>query len=245
MRHLKSYTALSFDCYGTLVDWEGGIIKALAPLTRHLAPDAAARYNRAAMLSLYSACEGRIQRQNPTMKYPSILERVYDQLAVEMGLQEHVTPRDRAAFGASIGTWEPFPDTVAALHELGKHFKLVVLSNVDRDSFGRTLAGPLAGVAFDAVYLAEHIGSYKPDLRNFEYLTTRCEADLQVPKDEILQTAYALFHDLTPAKRFGLDVCWIERLPNDMGGREEDLEDGIALDFRFATLAHMAAAVAS
>ncbi|OAQ59928.1 haloalkanoic acid dehalogenase [Pochonia chlamydosporia 170] len=244
MRDLKSYGALSFDCYGTLVDWEGGIIKALTPLTKHLCPNTATTYDRQALLTLYAACEGRIQRQYPKMKYPSILEQVYDELAKEMDLQEHVTPEDRAAFGASIGAWEPFPDTIAALHQLSKHFKLVILSNVDKESFSRTLAGPLAGITFDAVYVAEEIGSYKPSLNNFDYLAKRCELDLQVPKHKILQTAYALFHDLTPAKKYGLDVCLIERKPNVMGGEVENLEDGITLDFTFPTLREMVDAVA-
>lgn len=244
MPDLSSYGALSFDCYGTLVDWEGGIIKALIPLTQHLSPEAATKYDKQALLSTFAICEGRIQKQHPTMKYPSILEQVYDEIAREMNLQQHVTSEDRIAFGASIGTWEPFPDTIAALHELSKHFKLIILSNVDKESFCKTLAGPLAGVTFDAVYVAEEIGSYKPDLNNFEYLARRCARDLQVPREKILQTAYALFHDLTPAKKSGLDICLIERRPNVMGGEVEDLEVGIELDFQFPTLKAMADAVA-
>lgn len=244
MPDLNSYGALSFDCYGTLVDWESGIIKALNPLTRHLSPEAATKYNKQALLSAFAACEGCIQKQHPTMKYPSILEQVYDQIAQQMDLQQHVTPEDRIAFGASIGTWEPFPDTITALQELSKHFKLIILSNVDKESFSKTLAGPLAGVKFDAVYVAEEIGSYKPDLENFEYLARRCAHDLQVPRERILQTAYALFHDLTPAKKSGLDICLIERKPNVMGGEVEDLENGITLDFQFPTLKAMADAVA-
>ncbi|KAK2609165.1 hypothetical protein QQS21_002247 [Conoideocrella luteorostrata] len=243
MLDLKSYGALSFDCYGTLVDWESGIVKALRSLTENLSSDAATKYTAKKLLSRYAYHEGRIQKQYPTLKYPSILEQVYDELAKEMKLQDRVTSQDRAAFGASIGTWPAFPDTIAALNELGKYFKLVILSNVDKESFNNTLAGPLSGVQFDAVYVAEEIGSYKPDLRNFEYLAKHCEEDLHVPRERILQTAYALFHDLTAAKKSGLDVCWIERKPNAMGGEKEDLEDGIELDYSFRSLKEMALAV--
>jgi 2-haloalkanoic acid dehalogenase type II len=139
---------------------------------------------------------------------------VYDELANEFGLKDAVTKKERSEFGASIGKWPAFPDTIAALKELARHYKLVILSNVDKESFSKTLQGPLAGISFDAVYVAEEIGSYKPQLRNFEYLIQHCEKDLQVPKHRILHTAYALNHDLVPASEAGFACCLIERRPN-------------------------------
>ncbi|KAK5994300.1 putative 2-haloalkanoic acid dehalogenase [Cladobotryum mycophilum] len=240
MASLKSFAALSFDCYGTLVDWEGGIIAALQPLTKRLDPTHPLKTDGAALLQKYGAHESRIQKQYTTLKYSAILERVYGEIASELGLDASVTDDEKVAFGASIGHWPAFPDTITALKQLSRHFKLIILSNVDKESFARTLSGPLAGIPFDAIYVAEEIGSYKPDPRNFEYLMEHCESDLQVPRDKLLHTAYALFHDLTPAKRAGLKTCWIERKPNVMGGEPSQLDSDISLDFRFPTLGDMA-----
>lgn len=174
------------------------------------------------------------------LKYSAILEKVYKQIAYECGLGEVITDAEMTAFGASIGTWKSFPDTIEALQRLKKHFKLVILSNVDKASFSRTLSGTLAGPTFDAVYVAEEIGSYKPDLRNFTYLIDRCKEELQVDKDRILHTAYSLGADLKPAREIGLHGCLIERYPNVMGGDLETMKDLVAVDFRFGTLGEMA-----
>lgn len=241
-RALTSFSLLSFDCYGTLVDWEGGIVDALEPLTTHLDESNELKHNSTALLQRYCFHEGQTQAKYPTLKYSAILEHVFDQLALEFGLKDVVTERERSTFGASIGRWPAFPDTIAALKTLARRYKLVILSNVDRESFGRTLQGPLAGISFHAVYVAEDIGSYKPDLRNFGYLMEHCEKDLQISKDSILHTAYALNHDLVPATKAGLACCWIERMPNAMGGDLKLVESQLNLNFRFGTLDQMAEA---
>ncbi|KAI9162664.1 hypothetical protein HJFPF1_04255 [Paramyrothecium foliicola] len=235
---LKDYKCLTFDCYGTLIDWENGFVEAFRPLTNRLDPSHPLHNDSTALLRRYIKHEVEIQTESPTLQYSAILAKVYERISHECSLAEVVTHDEAAAFGASIGSWQSFPDTVEALWRLKKHFKLVILSNVDRDSFNSTLAGPLSNAAqsFDAIYVAEDIGSYKPDLRNFSYLIDRCKEELQVEKAQILHTAYSLPADLKPAKEIGLKGCLIERYPNILGGDVEAMKDVIAVDFRFGTL---------
>ena len=117
-----------------------------------------------------------------------------------MFLYDTSTHTSFQAFGSQIGTWTAFPDTVAALQILKKYYKLVILSNIDNESIARTVSGPLAGADFEAVYTAQNIGSYKPDLKNFEYLLKGAEKELGVKKEEVLHTAQSLTHDCVPAK---------------------------------------------
>ncbi|RAO72235.1 uncharacterized protein BHQ10_008247 [Talaromyces amestolkiae] len=242
-RSLETYDLLSFDCYGTLVDWEGGIVQGLKPLLDRLDKQHPLKDDKIAILQRYKHHEGRIQEAFPTLKYASILSKVYEELASEWDLRETITDNESVAFGASIGSWPAFPDTLPALRELQNHFKLVILSNVDKESFSKTLTGPLGGFKFDATYIAEEIGSYKPDLNNFQYLVQHCERDLQVPKEKILHTAYALVHDLVPAQKLGLGTCWIERKPNAMGGELSQVQGQLSLDFQFRSLGDMADAI--
>ncbi|KAI1322602.1 hypothetical protein F5Y16DRAFT_386192 [Xylariaceae sp. FL0255] len=128
---------------------------------------------------------------------------------------------------------------------LGARYKLIVLSNVDAVSFERTRKGPLQGVEFDAVYTAQDIGSYKPDLRNFEYMIEHAKRDLDVAKKGFLHTAQALKHDHVPAQRAGLKSCWIERAGDDavIGGKLSDFGAELQLAYRFKALGDLADAV--
>ena len=237
---LRQYSCLTFDCYGTLVDWEHGFIEAFRPLTDRLDQSHPFRQDPATLLKRYGHHEPVIQAQHPTLRYFKILEKVYQAIANECDLDTEITEEEKISFGASIGTWKTYPDTVEALKRLAKYFKLVVLSNVDKESFDRTLSGPLRGAAFSAVYIAEDIGCYKPDLRNFEYLIEHCRTELGIDKHKILHTAYSLPADLKPAKDIGLKGCLINRYPNAMGGDLEQMKDHVAVDFRFETLRDMA-----
>lgn len=241
-KNLRDYSCLSFDCYGTLVDWETGFIEAFKPLTNRLDPSHPLRIDAAVLLQRYTHHETKTQVDFPTLGYSAVLEKAYEQVALECGLGETTTEVDKTAFSATIGTWKSFPDTIDALRRLRQHYKLVILSNVDRTSFSNTLSGPLGPAAplFDATYVAEEIGSYKPDLRNFTYLIEHCKEELGVDKNHILHTAYSLPADLKPAKQIGLHGCLIERYPNIMGGDLEAMKDQVALDFRFGTLGDMA-----
>ncbi|KAK2740627.1 hypothetical protein FQN57_005996 [Myotisia sp. PD_48] len=237
-RNLRSFSALSFDCYGTLVDWETGVYNALKPLCSRLDTSHPLKEDRISLLNRYSYHSSRIQEREPTLLYDLLLGKVYIELAKELDLIDQISNEEATHFGESISTWPTHPDTIDALHRLKKHYKLVILSNVDKASFNKTLAGQLAGVDFDAVYVAEEIGTYKPDLRNFEYLVDHVKADLGIEKDKLLHTAYALFHDMVPATKIGLATCWIERLPNAIG--HGYLRSELDLDFQFKTLGEMA-----
>ena len=130
-----------------------------------------------------------------------------------------------------------------ALQRLQKHYKLVILSNVDHKSFSETLAGALAGVKFDAVYTAEQIGSYKPDLRNFEFLLSHVRDELGVHKNEILHTAEGLTADHVPAKQMGLKSAWIGRGKGGGPGTAlEAVKDKVVFTWQFETMGDMAEA---
>lgn len=242
---LTGYRALSFDVYATLIDWESGIYNALTSLNEHLEDGRPAKNNRRTLLTLFTQHEGRIQRANPTMKYTTLLGETYAAIASDLGVSlgdAGQIAKAKAAFGASVGDWPAFPDTVDALQRLAKHYKLIVLSNVDMDAFSQTLAKGLKGVHFDAIYTAEDIGSYKPDPRNFEYLVQHTQQSFGISRSEILHTAQALFHDHCPAKKARLASAWIIRRGDEsvIGGTEEQYKDEIDLSFRFATMGEMA-----
>jgi len=239
-KHLIDYSCLSFDCYGTLIDWETGIVDAFRPVTDRLDQDHKFRQDSALLLKAFMTHEVEILTQHPKLEYQEILARAFEGVAADCGLLSQATTAEKAAFAASIGTWKPFPDTVESLQRLQKHFRLVILSNVDKRSFTATLSGPLMGVKFDGIYVAGDIGSYKPDLKNFEHLITRCKDDLQVEKQRILHTGYSLPADLVPAHRIGLSDCLIERYPNALGHSSGEMRNQVPLDFIFPDMKALA-----
>jgi 2-haloalkanoic acid dehalogenase type II len=240
-RPITSFGALTFDCFGTLVDWETGIYDALQPLVQQLPAAHPLRDNRHATLRAMIEHEGAVQQAQPSALYRDVLATAYGRLAEELGVP--ASDEDGRRFGGSVGDWPVFPDTVEALQRLRKHFKLVILSNVDTDSFRRTLANQFTGVDFDAVYTAQEIGSYKPDLNNFHYLVSHVQTDLGVGKEDIIHTAQSLRHDHVPAKQVGLVSAWIERgevVESVMGGDLEGFGDKVELSWRFKNMAGMA-----
>ncbi|KIA75548.1 hypothetical protein HK57_00687 [Aspergillus ustus] len=233
MTSLKSYKLLTFDVYGTLVDWEGGIIEALQPALSK----GSKNFTKQELLHAYHLLEKSQQEKTPDMLYSDVLATIHAPLLANLGLPPP-TPEESTAFGESIGSWPAFPDTVAALQRLARTYKLVVLSNVDKQSFAKTNAGSLCGVPFDLIITAQDIGSYKPALKNFEYMLAAVEREFGVKKEEVLQTAQSQFHDHHPAREVGIRSVWIERPGAVMG----NLEDNI-YDWRFETLGEMADAV--
>jgi 2-haloalkanoic acid dehalogenase type II len=170
------------------------------------------------------------------MTYPNLLAEVHAQLAVEWDVANE--PAEDAAFGASIAEWPAFPDTVEALRYLKQHFRLIILSNVDRASFQAT--NQRLGVAFDAIYTAQDIGSYKPDRRNFGYLLDRMK-EQGVPKQKLLHVAQSLFHDHVPANALGLASAWIDRRHDaGDGGATSPVATDVRYDFRFTSLGALA-----
>ena len=248
-----SYKLLSFDIYGTLIDWETGIYSALLPLLSRLPTSSphhpstnTASQSRHFLLTEYTKLEQAIQKAEPKLAYPLVLAKIYIQLAASFSIP--ITGEEASTFGSTIGTWPAFPDTVAAMQKLSKYYKLVVLSNVDRVSFSSTLSGPLSGVKFDAIYTAEDIGSYKPDLRNFAYLVEHAEKEFGVKKEQAWQVAQSLLHDHVPAKKFGLrPSVWIRRTPGGeealMGSQLEDVRGDVDLAGTFGSLGEFAEAV--
>ena len=175
------------------------------------------------------------------MKYPSLLTESYINMSKALSLP-NPTSAEAESVGDSIPNWPCFPDTVAALQRLSNRYKLVILSNVDRASFSKVLSGPLAAVHFDAVYTAEDIGSYKPDLKNFHYLVDHVRDELGVPKEQILHTAHGLASDHVPAKQMGMSSAWIAR-GSGQGGLNAAVEGEMAFTWQFETMGDMADAV--
>jgi 2-haloacid dehalogenase len=231
---LADFKVLTFDCYGTLIDWESGMFQALRPLIRRARPS----LSRDEVLQAHARHESTQQLATPTKPYRELLAIVYKRLAEEWGAA--ATWDECLAYGRSVGDWPAFDDSAEALKYLKEHYKLVILSNVDNASFA--FSNARLGVEFDAVFTAEDIGAYKPSPKNFEYMLEKL-AGLGIGKSDILHTAESLFHDHGPANEFGLANCWIHRR-HDEGGFGATMSPGKQphTDFRFTSMAEMAAA---
>lgn len=229
---LGDFSALTFDCYGTLIDWETGILGNLAPLVAQSGRD----LGDDAILETFARHEAAQEAETPDMIYSRLLTVVHGRIAQEWGVPAN--PEEAARFGASVPDWPAFPDTAEALRYLKQHFKLGILSNVDRESFKGS--NKRLGVTFDWIMTAEDIGSYKPSPRNFEYMIETLGRD-GVDKGKILHTAESLFHDHVPANRFGLASCWIFRRHDKDGfGATSRPAEMPRIDFRFNSLGAMA-----
>ena len=235
-RRLTDHSVLTFDCYGTLIDWETGIWDALQPL---LAASPTADPARRHVLDAFDRFEAAQQAATPTLPYPGVLECVHRSLAEDFSLA--TSAELDAAFGASVPSWPAFPDSADSLLYLATRFDLVILSNVDRAGFAASNAR--LGVDFDAIYTAEDIGSYKPNPANFEYLLEHLATDLGHSKADVLHTAQSIRHDHVPARRIGLDNAWIDRQRRSEAG-ESVHQDGLpAFEHVFFSMAQMVTAV--
>ncbi|MBC6439932.1 MAG: HAD-IA family hydrolase [Rhodospirillales bacterium] len=237
-RRLSDFTTLTFDCYGTLIDWESGIWDAMQPL---IAASGRCDITRQDGLLAFAELESAQQAATPDMLYPELLRHVHRGLAKRFDLAT-TDDRDRV-FGASVPHWPAFPDTADALRVLKRHFRLVILSNVHIDGFAAS--NRKLGVSFDAIVTAQDIGSYKPNPRNFEVMLERL-ANRGIGAGDILHTAQSLFHDHVPATGAGLARAWIDRRGLSDGGAwgaTAIVEERPEVDFLFPTMAAMAAAV--
>jgi len=228
---LTDFRVLTFDCYGTLIDWESGLYAALQPLLTK----GGIALPRDEVLQRFAERESAQEAATPGMIYSDLLAEVHRQLAADWGVA--MTEAAHRRFGESVPDWPEFPDSAPSLQYLKQHYKLVILSNVDRKSFAasnRRLA-----VDFYAIYTAQDVGSYKPDPANFRYMLDHLAA-LGFGKETILHTAQSLFHDHSPAKRMGLASAWIDRRHEQAGwGATKQPADGAAYDFRFTSLADL------
>ena len=197
MLDFGSFEALTFDCYGTLIDWETGLADALrAALGDHDAEDVLSRYAR------YEA----EAEAGPYMTYRDVLIHGLRGVASELG----ETPRDEWAFAESVKAWPAFPDSAPALARLKERFRLGVITNCDDDLFAAS--NEKLGVEFDWVVTAQQVGAYKPSERGFHEAFAR----IGLPRERILHVAQSLFHDHVTARRLGLSTVWIDR----RGGRD-------------------------
>ena len=226
---LTDFDTLTFDCYGTLIDWESGIFEGLKPLLER----ARTPLTRDQVLEAHARHESSQQRYTPARRYQELLPIVYKRLAEEWGLP--FTHEECVEYGWSVRNWTAFEDTVAALQYLKRHYKLVILSNVDNETF--THSNAKLQVEFDAIFTAEDVGSYKPSLRNFEYMLEKL-GDRGIEKAKILHTAESLFHDHKPANECGLASCWIFRRHAKPGfGATMNPGSQPNVDFRFNSMA--------
>ncbi|KAF2496327.1 HAD-superfamily hydrolase [Lophium mytilinum] len=265
----SQFRLLTFDIYGTLIDQETGIVTALlsSPHISKLPSSHPFKSSRSELLNAFKKHEHPIQKSHPTLLYKDVLARTYKRLVEDLISTSDTAlgdePLDAAAeqFGASIKDWQAFPDTVPALKSLAKHFKLAPLSNIDNASLKLTLENGLAGASFDTLYTAEDIGSYKPDLRNFEYLIKHAGEDFaedfgigkgdsdevmrEKVKGQLLHVAMALFHDHVPAKALKLESVWVDREVNILGRtmEGEDIKEKASFGWHVHSLGELAAMV--
>jgi 2-haloacid dehalogenase len=198
MLDFDSYEVLTFDCYGTLIDWESGILGALRPvLARHDID-----MNDDALLETYAGIEAGLEAGEHVL-YAELLRRLMRELAARLGFE--ATGAELDCISASIKDWQPFPDTIAALRKLKGMFKLAVVSNIDDDLFKKSAAR--LRVPFDWVITAEQAGSYKPSHKNFQLAFET----IGFPRKRFLHVAQSLYHDIVPARELGVANVWVNR----------------------------------
>jgi 2-haloacid dehalogenase len=196
------YEVLSFDCYGTLVDWESGIISGLRPVLRSHGVEVADDE----ILALHAQTEHRLQatsKKGSYFKYRDVLREEVREAGRKWGFDPDRTEVN--ALADSVRYWLPFPDTVGALRALKGRYRLAIISNIDDGLFA--LTARYLEVEFDYIITAEQAGTYKPSPNNFELALER----IGVGPEKILHVAESLFHDHVPAKQMGLDGAWIHR----------------------------------
>lgn len=231
---LRDFKILTFDVYGTLIDWESGMIAGLKPLTDRVNRP----LTRDEILEAHAFHESTAQQWTPAKRYSELLATVHRRLAEEWGAT--VTWEECQAYGRSVRDWPTFPDSAEALAYLKQHYTLAVLTNCDNESFAHSHAK--LGDVIDLVFTAEDIGSYKPADRNFDYLLAMLERH-GLGKADILHVAESVFHDHAPADRYGLSNCWIYRR-HDQEGFGATMNPGKLPKFayRFNSMAELVAA---
>ena len=238
MSEFSRFRALSFDCYGTLIDWEAGMSLAL----HGWADGVDLNVSDGQLLQLVSEIETVVQgERSPALLYPDVLAEVLRRIGAR--LNAPVTDEDAARFGGSVGAWPAFPDSPSALARLGNHFRLIIVSNVDRASFAAS--NQRLGVSFDKIITAEDVGAYKPRAPHFEALF-RSLPEMGLEREELLHVAQSLFHDHEPAQRYGLPSVWIDRGHDRFDpGATPATESVVEPTWRFSTLEAFADAVES
>ncbi len=226
MIDLKHFEVLSFDCYGTLIDWETGIVQAMRPILEHHGVDR----SDDEVLQLFAELESVVQRP-PYKRYREVLGIVAGEFAQRWSF--NISAGELSSFANSVPNWPAFPDSAVGLERLGKYFDLVILSNIDDELFAES--AQRLGAEFAHIITAEQVGSYKPDLRNFEALLDRIET----PRDTLLHVAQSRFHDIAPANQLGLSTVWVNRRAGQQGDGATPAQEAVP-DIEVPNLATLA-----
>jgi 2-haloacid dehalogenase len=198
MLDFTHFEILTFDCYGTLIDWETGILSAL----RRILSAHGKKIDDAKLLKLYGDFE-QLSEQDPFHPYREVLQSVVRRFGAELGFDP--AAEEIRSLPDSLAGWKPWPDTVAALRQLKSRFRLAILSNVDDDLFAATR--PQLGVEFDEVVTAQQAQAYKPSLKFFELALRR----IHTPAHRVLHVGQSIYHDVIPAQSLGLATVWVNR----------------------------------
>ena len=232
---LRNFQALSFDCYGTLIDWEAGIADVLQPW----AAAHGRSMSREELLTAYSAHEAHAEEVNPGDLYPQILARSLRGLGAQLDIP--VSDEDAEQLATSVPRWPAFPDSAEALGRLSERYALIILSNIDRASFAGS--NKRLQVTFTSILTAQDIGSFKPSIRNFHALLNDVNR-LGIPQNGLLHVAQSLFHDHVPAKSLGLPTVWINRRHDHPGwGATPAPPESVTPDWTFTSMQAFADAV--
>lgn len=230
-----TYRAITFDCYGTLIDWNAGVATILAPWTVKVG----LRLSMDDLLGQFADAQRVHQLTEPFKPYRQVLADAFADIARANG--HPAGTEDLAVFSRSVGTWPPFSDTLSILRQLRKKYVLGVMSNVDDESFSAT--HKLLGGLINEVVTAEQVRSYKPAAPHFEEMLKRL-AGRGISNEEILHVAQSRFHDVEPGNSFGLKTIWIDRRSRKRG-RGITIPSRAEPAYRFESLAEFFEAIVS
>lgn len=198
MLAFETFEVITFDCYGTLIDWESGILKALRPIFE----SNKIRISEEHILELFASAESEIEAR-AYFPYREVLRKILRNLAAQFKFT--LTTSEMDSLNRSLPDWEPFPDAVESLKKLKSKYKLAVISNIDDDLFA--FSAKRLEVPFDWVFTAQQVKTYKPSLNNFRFALKTMET----PPEKVLHAAQSLYHDIVPAKTLGLQTVWVNR----------------------------------
>jgi putative hydrolase of the HAD superfamily len=226
---LADFKAMTFDVYGTLIDWEPTIVSMFGSVAEQYGID----LPRQQFLMDFDASRAHLQRIRPALPYPDVLRRAYEEFCAKYKVPPDAAEKE--TFAGAVKLWPAFEDTRASMAYLARHFKLGLLSNIDNASLA--YSHRKLGVRADVVVTAERVGAYKPDLAHFHAAFEDLGA-LGIRKDEILHVGQSLRADVVPANQLGLRCAWINRPGRSLGARAEDAV-GARPDLTFSTLAEL------
>ncbi len=233
--NLTDFKILTFDTYGTLIDWESGIYQALQPLLDKLPIKLA----RDEVLERFAECEKRQQMESPSMLYRDLLAQVA--LAMAAKWQIKFSDQEAVEFGRSVKHWPAFDDSIESLEYLRQHYLMATLTNCDRISYMGSNAR--LEIEWDAIYTAQDVGCYKPNLRNFEFMLAQLRTQFGILPHQILHLAQSLNHDMVPASVMRLPKVWINRRHNQEGlGATSPPEGEYSIEWEFNSMSDFAEA---